>query len=97
MGLKDNLIKNLTTSLGKEKISGQELAGTVKSIDKEIKKLETAESTGSGSAGSFEGPLFSKMETNEKWSEKYKKSIDCNNPKGFSQRAHCQGKKKKLK
>lgn len=30
----------------------------------------------------------------EKWSAKYKKSIDCNNPKGFSQRAHCQGKKK---
>jgi len=29
-----------------------------------------------------------------KWSDKYKKSIDCNNPKGFSQRAHCQGKKK---
>jgi hypothetical protein len=28
------------------------------------------------------------------WSDKYKKSIDCNNPKGFSQRAHCQGKKK---
>ena len=33
---------------------------------------------------------------NEGWSEKYKKSIDCNNPKGFSQRAHCQGKKKKV-
>lgn len=31
---------------------------------------------------------------NEDWSEKYKKSIDCNNPKGFSQRAHCQGRKK---
>lgn len=31
----------------------------------------------------------------EKWSEKYKKSIDCSNPKGFSQKAHCQGKKKK--
>ena len=31
----------------------------------------------------------------EKWSEKYKKSIDCNSPKGFSQRAHCQGRKKK--
>ena len=28
------------------------------------------------------------------WSDKYKKSIDCDNPKGFSQRAHCQGKKK---
>ena len=31
----------------------------------------------------------------EKWSEKYKRSINCNNPKGFSQRAHCQGRKKK--
>jgi hypothetical protein len=30
----------------------------------------------------------------EKWSNKYKKSIDCNNPKGFSQKAHCQGRKK---
>ena len=30
----------------------------------------------------------------EAWSEKYKRSIDCNNPKGFSQRAHCQGRKK---
>jgi len=29
------------------------------------------------------------------WSEKYKKSIDCNNPKGFSQKAHCAGRKKK--
>jgi len=29
------------------------------------------------------------------WSMKYKKSIDCNNPKGFSQRAHCQGRKKR--
>lgn len=31
----------------------------------------------------------------EEWSEKYKRSINCNNPKGFSQRAHCQGRKKK--
>jgi len=30
----------------------------------------------------------------EKWSMKYKKSINCANPKGFSQRAHCQGRKK---
>jgi hypothetical protein len=34
---------------------------------------------------------------NEKWSDKYKKSIDCSNPKGFSQKAHCQGRKKSLK
>lgn len=31
------------------------------------------------------------------WSEKYKRSIDCDNPKGFSQKAHCQGRKKRLK
>lgn len=30
----------------------------------------------------------------EKWSQKYKKSINCSNPKGFSQKAHCAGKKK---
>lgn len=30
----------------------------------------------------------------EAWSKKYKQSIDCENPKGFSQRAHCQGKEK---
>lgn len=31
----------------------------------------------------------------EKWSEKYKRSINCARPRGFSQRAHCQGRKKK--
>lgn len=31
----------------------------------------------------------------EKWSKKYKRSIDCSNPKGFSQRAHCAGRKKR--
>jgi hypothetical protein len=30
----------------------------------------------------------------EKWSKKYKNSINCSHPKGFSQRAHCAGKKK---
>lgn len=31
---------------------------------------------------------------NEKWSQKYKRSIDCSHPKGFSQKAHCAGRKK---
>ena len=34
-------------------------------------------------------------EIDENWSQKYKRSIDCNNPKGFSQKAHCQGRKKR--
>jgi hypothetical protein len=35
-----------------------------------------------------------KFNLKEKWSQKYKRSINCSNPKGFSQRAHCQGRKK---
>lgn len=29
----------------------------------------------------------------ESWSKKYKKSINCSNPKGFSQKAHCAGRR----
>lgn len=38
---------------------------------------------------------FAPQDLTEAWSKKYKNSINCNNPKGFSQRAHCQGRKKK--
>jgi len=31
----------------------------------------------------------------EAWSKSYKQSINCENPKGFSQRAHCAGRKKR--
>jgi hypothetical protein len=31
----------------------------------------------------------------EGWSQKYKSSINCAHPKGFSQKAHCAGRKKK--
>lgn len=41
------------------------------------------------------GFVYESEEVEEKWSEKYKRSIDCDNPKGFSQKAHCQGRKKK--
>jgi hypothetical protein len=33
-------------------------------------------------------------QVNEKWTAKYKSSINCANPKGFSQKAHCAGRKK---
>lgn len=39
-------------------------------------------------------PPLTNEPINEKWSEEYKRSIDCSNPKGFSQRAHCAGRKK---
>lgn len=59
------------------------------------------EESGPDGSGKFEYEIGGhkqdafKKHVDEKWSEKYKKSIDCNNPKGFSQKAHCQGKKKK--
>ncbi len=30
----------------------------------------------------------------KRWSTKYKKSINCNNPKGFSQKQYCKRKKR---
>jgi hypothetical protein len=45
-------------------------------------------------------PVFVKTGASENvkedWSQKYKNSIDCNNPKGFSQKAHCAGKNESM-
>ena len=50
---------------------------------------------GKSSSGQGKTPIYvSTKPKNEDWSQKYKSSIDCNNPKGFSQKAHCAGKKK---
>jgi len=42
----------------------------------------------------YETSVDNEEPLSERWSQKYKRSIDCSNPKGFSQRAHCQGRKK---
>ena len=57
--------------------------------DEEVKNNGNGETNGNGSTENGGG-------VSEGWSKKYKDSIDCDNPKGFSQRAHCQGKKKKV-
>ena len=49
---------------------------------------------GKGKAWIFDVP-DEVAELGEGWSDKYKKSINCSNPKGFSQKAHCAGRKKK--
>jgi len=51
---------------------------------------------GKDSPGSGKAPIrvSTESQVNEKWSEKYKRSINCSNPRGFSQRAHCAGRKK---
>lgn len=40
---------------------------------------------------------MSKSAVKRKWSSKYKKSIDCNHPRGFSQRQHCKYGRKSVK
>ena len=40
------------------------------------------------------GSCVKEEDMKEDWSQKYKSDIDCDNPKGFSQKAHCQGRKK---
>ena len=89
MDIKDKIIKAIGNAWAQENLSDPSSTGEMGNLKSQFKK-ETAEAT--GSAGAFE-PMFS-GEMKEKWSEKYKKSIDCNNPRGFSQRAHCQGRKK---
>ena len=34
-----------------------------------------------------------RTKTGRKWSNKYKKSINCRRPKGFSQKQYCKGRK----
>ena len=38
---------------------------------------------------------MSRVGLDEKWTKKYKKSINCSNPKGFSQKAHCAARRKR--
>jgi len=61
-------------------------------IEKQLKKIEKR-ATGSARMG-YHSMMAYPFRVKEAWSEKYKKSINCSNPKGFSQRAHCAGKKK---
>ena len=91
-------IGNIGASEGSKSADRNDLSKTLSSITSQIKK-EVGESetneTSTGSSGQYSAPPFS-GEMKEKWSEKYKRSINCKNPKGFSQRAHCQGRKKKM-
>ena len=69
----------------------------LKGVSKSLPADAFGRTTGKIPAGK-RGTVHSKMgntdEVDEGWSQKYKSSINCSHPKGFSQKAHCAGKKK---
>jgi hypothetical protein len=69
----------------------------LKGVSKKLPADAFGRTTGKIPAGK-PGKVYSKMgntdEVDEGWSQKYKSSINCSHPKGFSQKAHCAGKKK---
>jgi len=67
-----------------------------KGLDKSFSKIKLNSDTMIDLMSAKQG-VKEEDDMSEEWSEKYKKSIDCSHPKGFSQRAHCQGRKKKDK
>lgn len=70
-----------------------------------VKRKQTAQSKAGdakkgGEQKKGQKPVFVKTGASENvkedWSQKYKNSIDCNNPRGFSQKAHCAGKNESM-
>ena len=96
-GLKFATVKDAKASVSKIKGSGKSHAHKIQAA---VAMEQRAREMGKKSQAAVYRTFINKMkkitkQKNEGWSEKYKKSIDCNNPKGFSQKAHCAGKKKK--
>ena len=74
-------------------IAAWESAGGIGFKHKDHKFERTAKKLKAEIEESFQSLMRNYIE--EKWSAKYKKSINCSNPKGFSQKARCAGRKKK--
>jgi len=95
-GLKFATVKDAEASVRKINSSGKKHAHKIQAA---VAMEQRAKEMGKKSQAAVYRRYINKMKEktkkmNEGWSDKYKKSIDCNNPKGFSQKAHCAGKKK---
>ena len=96
-GLKFATVDDARKSVSKIRNSGKSHAHKIQAA---VAMEQRAREMGKTSQAAVYRAYINKMKKktkakNEGWSEKYKKSIDCNNPKGFSQKAHCAGKKKR--
>ena len=95
-GLKFATTKDAKASVSKINGSGKKHAHKIQAA---VAMEQRAKEMGKTSQAGVYRDYINKMKKitkkkNEGWSKKYKKSIDCSNPKGFSQKAHCGGKKK---
>ena len=95
-GLKFATVQDAEKSVSKIKNSGKSHAHKIQAA---VAMEQRAKEMGKSSQAAVYRKFINKMkkktkQRNEGWSDKYKKSIDCNNPKGFSQKAHCAGRKK---
>ena len=100
-GLKFATVKDAKASVSKINSSGKKHAHKIQAA---VAMEQRAREMGKTSQANVYRAYINKMKkitkkrnevTEKKWSDKYKKSIDCSNPKGFSQKAHCAGKKKR--
>lgn len=94
-GLKFATTEDAEASVRKIKSSGRSHAHKIQAA---IAMEQRAKVMGKADAAAVYRSFINSMkektkEMREDWSNKYKKSIDCNNPKGFSQKAHCQARK----
>ena len=89
-----NMNSRMIPGTVRNEVATKLLASYNKKIDEYVNTYRPMASMGS------QGQFFPRHHrhvsvTAEDWSQKYKDSIDCDNPKGFSQKAHCDGKKKR--
>jgi hypothetical protein len=86
----DSFVEWIKNKTGENNITITEMAST-----KPIRKITSKRKHHPRSHNNKLGGKTRKMRGG-KWSAKYKKSINCSRPKGFSQRQHCKyGRKKK--
>jgi hypothetical protein len=94
-GLKFATPEDAKASVSKIKSSGRSHAHKIQAaVAMEQRAKEMGKASSAAVYRSFINSMKDKTkEMQEDWSNKYKKSIDCDNPKGFSQKAHCQARK----
>jgi hypothetical protein len=92
----DSFLKWMTSKIEKDGKSSKSRKSSNKSSNNSSKK-SFKKSSKKSSKKTRKNSLSSLFQIGGKWSTKYKKSINCKKPKGFSQRQHCKYGRKNWK